>query len=253
VPTVFFRSLFPLLIFPKKQDIATVSQLSSYIFPTMKFLNTKILSIAAIITAILALLGSAVNARHYTSVIAPRSYQFHRSFRDPFDLVSEMIQAPIYFNSRMRQQQQEAAQLARSTPRYTVSEENGVVQLEMEVPGVTANDIEIALEDNQLLRVKGKRKRSARTGSLEESEFDLAFRLNDGVDPSQLKAVLSAGILQVRVPHKEKEIQRIAISTVDADEVDVVNVNVNHVNENGTDGATSDTVEVNEITISENE
>jgi HSP20 family protein len=222
-------------------------------FREMRFSNWKFLSITAVITSLLALLCSVVNARHYARVIAPRTYQFHRSYHDPFDLVSEMIRAPIYFNSMKRQHHDEAAHLARSTPRYTVSEENGVVQLEMEVPGVTAKDIEIELEDNQLLRVKGKRKHSVGTGSSEESEFDLAFRLNDGVDPSRLKAVLSDGILQVRVPHKEKEIHRIEIATTESEEVDVVNVNASHLNKNDGSSAPPDALEVNGITISESE
>jgi HSP20 family molecular chaperone IbpA len=217
----------------------------------MKYTNSKFLSIAAIVTSLLALLCSAVNARHYARVVAPRSYQFHRSFHDPFDLVSEMIRAPIYFNGMLKQQHDEAAQLPRSTPRYTVSEENGVVQLEMEVPGVMAKDIEIELEDHQLLRIKGKRKHSVGTSSSEESEFDLAFRLNDGVDPSRLKATLSAGILQVRVPHKEKEIQRIEIGTTATEDVDVVDVNASSLNGNSESSASPDVVEVNGITISE--
>lgn len=209
----------------------------------MKPPNPKTLSIAALIAAVVALLCSAVNARHYARVIAPRSYQFHRSFHDPFDLVSEIIRAPIYFNSMMRQQ--DASQITRSTPRYTVSEENGIIQLEMEIPGVETNDLEVELEDNQLLRVKGKRKKA-------ESEFDLTFRLNDGVDPSRLKAVLSAGILQVQVPRKEKEIQRIEISTNASD--DLVHVNAIHASENGESGTSLDTPqEVNGITISETE
>jgi Hsp20/alpha crystallin family len=83
----------------------------------------------------------------------------------------------------------------------------------IEVPGVSAKDIEIDLEDQHLLRIKGKRKHRLGSGSIEETEFDVAFRLNDGVDPSQLKAILSAGILQVQVPNKEKETRRISIVT----------------------------------------
>ncbi len=165
----------------------------------------------------------------------------------------------MYFSSTVTNQQQQQVEVntpsERSGPRYSVSEENGVVQLEMEIPGVYANDIEIDLEDEKLLRIKGRRTyKPSRDGSTDQSEFDVTFRLKENVDTSQLKANLAAGILRVQVPNKVKEMKRIPIGYDGGDE-DVAIVPNDRENEHQTnvsssqfDASTEETV--NGITIS---
>ena len=184
---------------------------------TMKAISSKNLLLVVLLALVSLISGAA--ARSYGSILAPRFYQYSRP-SDPFDLVSEIFRAPIYFNSLMKQQQEEATRIVRSTPRYAVSEENGIVQLEMEVPGVLAKDLQVELTDNKLLRIKGTRKyKVGSDGPIEESEFDLSFQLADGVDSDQMTVALSTGILRVQVPKKEKITKRIAIHTDVEDEV----------------------------------
>lgn len=198
----------------------------------MKAPNSKILSITAIIVAFFAIVCSVVNARNYARLVTspPRSSSLydHQLNYDPLVVVREMLRTPVYFSGAVKHQQAEVnTQAERSIPRYTVSEENGVVQLEMEVPGVYAKDIEIDLEDSKLLRIKGRRTYKLNDGSVDQSEFDVTFQLKENVDTNQLKANLSAGILRVRVPNKVKEVKRINIGYDVGDEDVVVAKNDN--------------------------
>jgi len=179
------------------------------------------LSVPAAIALLTAV--SATEARTYGSILAPRRYQFSRP-RDTFDLVSDIFSMPMYFNdfssyanSLLRQHNTEMARLTRtSTPRYDVTEdpETGVVELTMEVPGVTPKDLTIELENNSLLRIKGSRK-FKHNGSVVESEFDQTFKMDEGADIEQLEVTLSAGILRIKAPKKEKIVRRLEVSTDD--------------------------------------
>lgn len=214
----------------------------------MTAISSKAFSIAALITALLALFFSSTEARSCGSLLSPRSYQYSRN-RDSFDVVSEMLRVPVYFNSLMKQQQEQSALLARSTPRYVVSEDNSSVQLEVEVPGVSAKDLEVELEDDNILRIKGNRKHKVAVGSFTEAEFDLSFQLNDGVEPSQMKVSLSAGILRVQVPKKIKVTKRLDIATDVEDEQ--LKVKAIQTSADGRDAAQTGIEEVDGITIIE--
>ena len=176
--------------------------------------------------AMLALAATLADARSYGSLLAPRAYQYSRP-RDPFDLVSEFFQTPFYsnMNSLFKQQQQQQAvvdRMAHSTsPRYAVSETDGVVQLEVELPGVHAKDLSVELEDGHHLRIQGSRRMD---GLSSESSFDLSFALADGVDPDQLTVKLSAGILRVQVPKKEKDVKKIEITTDDTENDEMLQI-----------------------------
>ena len=155
----------------------------------------------------------SAEARSYTSLLAPRNYQFSRSLRDPFDMIGSVM--PLYFNSLMHQFDGDLGSMARATtPRYVVNEdtESGVIELLMEIPGVEPNDLTVELENNRLLRVKGSRKYKHHP-SVYASEFDQVFQLDDRVDPNELKVTLSHGILRVQAPKKENTVKRLSIET----------------------------------------
>ena len=175
--------------------------------------NTITPSRRSLVTLIALLSFMSVEGRtHSAGRIAPRNYYYSRP-RDPFDMVSEIFSMPIYVNSLARQHSNEVNRLARSwSPRYDVSEdaETGAVQLTMEVPGVSARDLDIELENDSLLRISGSRK-IEQHGKAMESKFDHTFELDKNVDPHRLQVSLSRGILTVTAPKKEKVIQKIAI------------------------------------------
>ena len=154
--------------------------------------------------------------------LAPRTYRYNR---DPFSLVGDIFSMPLYPNSLLMRRglgNAEPSRLAESTtPRYDISEdcEAGVVELTMELPGVSAKDLDIELENENQLRIRGLRKIRYH-GTWVRSEFDQIFQLDHNVDTERLEASLAAGILSVRVPKREKHVKKIAI--VSEDEPDAI-------------------------------
>ena len=177
----------------------------------------------AILSALLLAAAASSEARGCGSgscgTLAPRRYQYSRT-RDPFSLVSDIFSMPLYSNSLMRQLDAEKSRLSRSTMiHYDVSEDpkSGVVELSVELPGVTAKDVVLELENENQLRITGVR-RLKHHGTYYQSEFDQVFQLNPDVDPDRLQASLSAGILTVRVPKRERLVKRIPIAVADEEE-----------------------------------
>jgi HSP20 family molecular chaperone IbpA len=179
------------------------------------------ITLTAALMAVLASVSFTEARRYGGSLLAPRRYDYHRPLTDLSEFVEEMFRAPIYLNM-----QEQANRLARTNvPRYSVTEdsESGITELAMELPGVLAKDLTVELEDERLLRIKGVRRyRVGKGGSqVEESHFDQAFQMNEGVDPERLTVTLSAGILRVQVPKKEKVVKQIPISTDVVEEEDI--------------------------------
>jgi HSP20 family protein len=94
----------------------------------------------------------------------------------------------------------------------TVSEDDMV--LTMDLPGLTADDLEIELVDGSL-SVRGERKRPevAEGTSWAHNErafgrFERRVKLPDGVDPDKVTASMDNGVLSLIVPKPDKMIPR---------------------------------------------
>jgi HSP20 family molecular chaperone IbpA len=210
------------------------------------------------ITLIPLLAAISAEARTYEGVLAPRAYRFNHP-QDPFDLVSEIFSVPVYVNSLMRQQQ---AQLNRHspshshsmTPSYAVSEDpaTGIIELTMEIPRFSANDISVELEDNNLVRAKGSAALKHH-GSSAEYSFDQVFQFHEDVDPERLKVSLSSGILRITAPKKDKVIKRLVVHTDDGDAITVeAKVAPDEVKEETDDGANeAQEIKIDGMTITE--
>jgi len=162
--------------------------------------------------------SSRRSRRHALDLIIPR---------DPFDLVSDVFSVPFYSDMNRLLQQQDAA-MSRlmqtpASPRYSVTQdlETGLVELSMELPGVTSKDLSVELENNKMLHIFGSRVYKSQ-GSLVQSDFHQSFQLDDNVDADQLKVTLSAGILKVTVPKVEKTLKKLEI--VSGDETEEIEV-----------------------------
>lgn len=99
------------------------------------------------------------------------------------------------------------------------SSDQGIVEWSMDVPGVSAKDLSIELENGRVLRIAGSRKHKNRIGEAVESKFHQSFQLNTDVDPERLKVTLSHGVLRVLAPKKEKVVKRLAIKPAEEDYV----------------------------------
>merc|ERR1712188_344542 len=128
----------------------------------------------------------------------------------------------------MVDQQQAAATLYSSSPaasathRYELVDNNEKFELNVDVPGVKEEDIEIKLEEN-MLTVQGQRMAASETSKF-SSKFSKTFSLDQTVDVEKFTASLKNGVLTVSAPKDlaklEENIRRIPVMSAAAATVD---------------------------------
>lgn len=102
-------------------------------------------------------------------------------------------------------------------PRIDISEDDQHLYFQAEIPGMNKEDVSITVNDENVLTIKGERKRNEeenKTFHRSEryyGEFSRAFYLPDNVNADSIKAEYSAGLLNLEIekvePEKPKEIQ----------------------------------------------
>lgn len=91
-------------------------------------------------------------------------------------------------------------------PSVDVSETDKEIELTAELPGLEQKDVEINVEDNMLTiraEKKAEEKREDKNFRVMErvyGTFYRAFTLPAGVDPSQISANMSNGVLRIKIP-----------------------------------------------------
>ncbi len=94
------------------------------------------------------------------------------------------------------------------TPSANVRESKDDVVLEMELPGVDPEQVDISIE-NDMLTVSGEKREERREGEEEGryflversyGSFTRSFSLPPGVDPDQVQASFDNGLLTIRIP-----------------------------------------------------
>lgn len=95
-------------------------------------------------------------------------------------------------------------------------EDEGHYYVEMDVPGVDLDDLNITFEkDRLLLQVQRKSPENARNGWYDERTYGTlrrALRLTDEVDPESIEANLANGVVQIKIAKKpENQPRRIAV------------------------------------------
>lgn len=90
-------------------------------------------------------------------------------------------------------------------PWAALQEDEDAFTLEMEVPGVAPDTVEVEY-DKGVLTLRGEARRG---------RFERYARVGNHVDPDAIDARLSQGVLTVRVPKKvpESTVRRIAVQT----------------------------------------
>ena len=108
--------------------------------------------------------------------------------------------------------------LDRWAPLADVEETEDAWSIEIDLPGVAREDIDIQLNDRELT-VSGEVKEKERAGILRRrtrrvGQFHYSVTLPGDVDPDNVTASLSEGVLTVRVPKAQQaKPRRIAISS----------------------------------------
>lgn len=96
-------------------------------------------------------------------------------------------------------------------PRFEVSEVDGAIVVEAELPGMDEKDVQITVQDN-ILTIKGEKKREEETkkkncyiSERSYGSFQRSLQLGSGVDESKIGAAFKKGVLTVTIPKTEPE------------------------------------------------
>jgi HSP20 family protein len=108
------------------------------------------------------------------------------------------------------------------SPSANVREAKDAVLLEMELPGIQPDDVNISI-DNDMLTVSGEKREERREGEEEGryflverryGSFSRSFSLPPNVDPDKIKASFENGVLTIRIPREAlPQPRRIQIET----------------------------------------
>jgi HSP20 family protein len=95
-------------------------------------------------------------------------------------------------------------------PNIEVSETDNVIEITAEMPGLERNDIDISIEDDTLT-IRGEKRveerQEERNVQLSERTYGVFLRvlqLPPGIDPSNVQATMSNGILRIVIPKPAK-------------------------------------------------
>lgn len=96
-------------------------------------------------------------------------------------------------------------------PQFEVSETDGSVMVEAELPGMDEKDIEISVTDH-VLTIQGEKKKEAETkkknyyiAERSYGRFQRSLQLGSGVDTDKVRASFKNGVLTVTLPKTEPE------------------------------------------------
>jgi len=95
-------------------------------------------------------------------------------------------------------------------PEVDVYEENGVLKLEAELPGVKKDDVKLEFQDG-VLTMSGERQEETRKEGAgyyarerRQGSFARSFRIGQNYDIERISAGYTDGILKVEIPKKEE-------------------------------------------------
>lgn len=132
-------------------------------------------------------------------------------FADPLQAVLSEIQPEFAWNGNGN-----GAALRKMAP-LSLWEDAQAVYLEMDVPGIALEDLDVAIHKGRLT-IKGQRKVAdpAPEYAYQEryfGEFERSVMLNEWVDPTSIEATLRDGVLHLKLSKKpEAQRQKIAIN-----------------------------------------
>jgi HSP20 family protein len=96
-------------------------------------------------------------------------------------------------------------------PRFEVSDVDGAIVVDAELPGMDEKDVQVTLQDN-ILTIKGEKKKEGETkkkncyiAERSYGSFQRSLQLGSDIDESQISAAFKKGVLTVTIPKTEPE------------------------------------------------
>ena len=109
---------------------------------------------------------------------------------------------------------EEGEALANWVPAVDIKEEDGRFLIHADLPGVTADDLEITMEDG-VVSLQGRRETSSESNldgwrrvERVSGRFSRRFSLPDTADAEGIKAEYKNGVLEIEVPKQAKSLPR---------------------------------------------
>jgi HSP20 family molecular chaperone IbpA len=106
-----------------------------------------------------------------------------------------------------------------ATPRCDIFEDADYVTLVLDLPGVTADDIDVTVE-NRVLSISGRSRHQPPQGyrlvraEYDDADYERSFTLSADISQDRIEAVHKKGVLQLRLPKAaEARARRIAVKT----------------------------------------
>ena len=99
-------------------------------------------------------------------------------------------------------------------PAVDISEDEKNIYLNFELPGMSKEDVQVKIKENNVLVVKGEKKQERKTEDKERNyirmerhfgEFSRFFTLPDNVNPEKIDAKFENGVLSITIEKKEPE------------------------------------------------
>ena len=117
--------------------------------------------------------------------------------------------------------------LANLVPNIEISETDNAIEISAEMPGLERKDVEISIEDDALT-IRGEKRVEEGQGdkNVQHSErtygvFMRVLQLPPGIDPSNVQATMSNGVLKITIPKPAKpEPKRIEVKEPSAEDKD---------------------------------
>lgn len=103
---------------------------------------------------------------------------------------------------------------AEFSPRVDISEDEKNIYVSVEVPGVSKEDIKVTINSDNVLIIKGEKKREFKTEDKERNyirversygSFQRSFMLPDNVNKDNIKAKFDNGVLNITLEKVEPE------------------------------------------------
>mmetsp|Transcript_20951 Transcript_20951/g.30999 ORF Transcript_20951/g.30999 Transcript_20951/m.30999 type:complete len:241 (+) Transcript_20951:59-781(+) len=147
----------------------------------------------------------------------------HQAGNRILDHMSEIFSIPVPLNSLVEQQKRQITNMYHSSaasPRYDIADNDDKMELSLDLPGVSANDVTLTLlEAGKKLKVTGSRKYRA-NGETAIAEFVQMFTIDPSIlDIRNIEARLTDGVLVITAPkllRTEEKVRAIPIA-VDKD------------------------------------
>jgi HSP20 family protein len=101
-------------------------------------------------------------------------------------------------------------EIGQFTPRVDIAESDKALMIHAELPGMAKDDVKITVSDDNILTIRGEKKREEKTEDknymrVERAygSFTRSFTLPDNLDTARIAAQFENGVLNVSIPKTE--------------------------------------------------